>query len=175
MKNRITSISENGPPPEAAGVLYPGEVMHHRLKPFGHRFVYGVFSLLDRPRPARRARPPEPAVFGQQAEPRLVPRGDHVERDGETIRAFADRLLDGAGLKRNATTNELATTNSAQIPTTPSTMPIRAWTSLPPNGPRASSVVSERVTLNPSQMRTMTPAAIAKIADDRQDWSAVSF
>ena len=38
--------AENGPPPDAAGVLYPGDVMHARLKPFGHRFVYRVFSLL---------------------------------------------------------------------------------------------------------------------------------
>lgn len=33
-------------PPAAAAVLYPGKVMHARLKPFGHRFNYRVFSCL---------------------------------------------------------------------------------------------------------------------------------
>jgi hypothetical protein len=26
--------------------LYSGEVMHRRLRPFGHRFVYRVFSIM---------------------------------------------------------------------------------------------------------------------------------
>ena len=34
------------PPPTAAVSLYRGEVMHARLKPVGHRFVYRVFNLL---------------------------------------------------------------------------------------------------------------------------------
>lgn len=33
-------------PPDIAARLYPGKVMHARLKPFGHRFNYRVFSLL---------------------------------------------------------------------------------------------------------------------------------
>lgn len=33
-------------PPQAAAVLYPGKVMHARLKPFGHRFKYRVFTCL---------------------------------------------------------------------------------------------------------------------------------
>ena len=33
-------------PPEAAGTLYEGEVMHARLTPFSHRFSYTVFSML---------------------------------------------------------------------------------------------------------------------------------
>jgi uncharacterized protein len=33
-------------PPAAAVSLYRGEVMHARLRPVGHRFVYRVFSLL---------------------------------------------------------------------------------------------------------------------------------
>ena len=72
--NRISTTAENGPPPEAAGVLYPGEVMHARLKPFGHRFVYRVFSLLvdlDRLDELDRMS----ALFSvNKAEPRLVPR-----------------------------------------------------------------------------------------------------
>lgn len=34
------------PPPDAAASLYVGDVMHARLKPLPHRFVYKVFSLL---------------------------------------------------------------------------------------------------------------------------------
>jgi DUF1365 family protein len=99
---RITTLSENGPPPEAAGVLYAGEVMHHRLKPFGHRFVYTVFSLLidiDRLGELDRTS----AIFSVN-RPNLASfhAADHVEREGETVRAFADRLLDGAGLKERA-------------------------------------------------------------------------
>lgn len=99
---RITTMSANGSPPRAAAVLYPGEVMHHRLKPFGHRFVYSVFSLLvdiDRLDEA-----------GRMSKLLSVNRGnlasfwekDHVERDGETLRAYADRLLAGAGLEKPA-------------------------------------------------------------------------
>jgi uncharacterized protein len=33
-------------PPQAAGALYEGQVMHARLKPFVHRFSYRVFSIL---------------------------------------------------------------------------------------------------------------------------------
>lgn len=100
--DRISSMRDNGPPPQAAGALYPGEVMHHRLKPFGHRFAYGVFSLLadiDRLDELGRmsrllsVNRPNLASFHEC---------DHVERDGETVRAFADRLLDGAGLRGRA-------------------------------------------------------------------------
>ena len=34
------------PAPDPAATLYVGRVMHRRLRPFGHRFVYRVFSLL---------------------------------------------------------------------------------------------------------------------------------
>ena len=100
--DRITTMAENGPPPKAAAVLYPGEVMHHRLKPFGHRFVYTVFSLLvdiDRLTEAGRmswllsVNGANLASFWEK---------DHVERDGENLRAYADRLLAGAGLEKPA-------------------------------------------------------------------------
>jgi DUF1365 family protein len=99
---RITTLSENGPPPQPAGVLYAGEVMHHRLKPFGHRFTYRVFSLLadlDRLDELHRLNPllsvnkPNLASFHES---------DHVEKEGETARAFADRLLREAGVERRA-------------------------------------------------------------------------
>jgi DUF1365 family protein len=99
---RITTLAQNGPPPEAAGTLYAGEVMHHRLKPFGHRFSYGVYSLLvdlDRLDELGRLNPllsvnrPNLASFHES---------DHVEREGEAARAFADRLLRDAGLEQRA-------------------------------------------------------------------------
>ena len=81
-RTRISTLSENGPPPDAAGVLYPGEVMHARLKPFGHRFVYRVFSLLvdldrldelDRMSALFSVNKPNLASFHES---------DHVERNG---------------------------------------------------------------------------------------------
>ncbi|MGL4405653.1 MAG: DUF1365 domain-containing protein [Notoacmeibacter sp.] len=40
------SISGNGRVPNAAVCLYRADVMHARLKPFGHRFNYKVFNIL---------------------------------------------------------------------------------------------------------------------------------
>jgi uncharacterized protein len=99
---RTTRMSDNGPPPQAAATLYPGEVMHARLKPFGHRFVYRVFSIvvdLDRLDEAGR----QSTLFTVN-RPGLVSfhEADHVERAGETARAHADRLLAAAGLARPA-------------------------------------------------------------------------
>jgi uncharacterized protein len=99
---RITTMTANGAAPDDAGVLYPGKVMHARLKPFGHRFEYSVFSLLvdvDRlDELARRTR------FLSVNRPGIVSfhECDHVERDGETIRQFVDRLLSDAGLNDRA-------------------------------------------------------------------------
>jgi DUF1365 family protein len=102
MDERVTTLEQNGPPPLAAGVLYPGEVMHARLKPFGHRFVYRVFSLLvDIDRLAELGRMtwllgvnrPGLASFHER---------DHVGTSGETLRVFADRLLAEAGLGKPA-------------------------------------------------------------------------
>jgi DUF1365 family protein len=99
MSARIGSMSENGAPPQAAGVLYPGEVMHARLRPFGHRFVYRVFSMLiDLDRLDELGR--MSTLFSvNKANLASFHESDHVERDGESIRAFADRLLEGAGLE----------------------------------------------------------------------------
>ncbi len=101
MAERITSMSANGPPPAAAAVLYPGEVMHQRLKPFGHRFTYTVFSLLvdlDRLDEMARMSP----LFGvNRAGLASFHESDHAE-NGESVRAFADRLLADAGLARPA-------------------------------------------------------------------------
>lgn len=100
--DRITTMADNGPPPAAAGTLYPGKVMHQRLQPFGHRFTYAVFSLLvdvDRlPELGRMSRLlsiNRPGLFSFWER-------DHVEQAGETLRQFVDRLLASAGLERPA-------------------------------------------------------------------------
>ena len=95
---RITTMTDNGPPPEAAALLYCGEVMHQRLKPFGHRFNYKVFSMLvdiDQLAEVDRLSP-----LMSVNKPNLVSlrESDQTERDGETLRGFTDRLLRQAGI-----------------------------------------------------------------------------
>lgn len=100
MRERITDMQKNGPPPAAPGALYVGEVMHARLKPFGHRFTYRVFSLLadvDRLDALDRM-----SRFLSVDRRNLVSfrQSDHVERQNETLRQFAGRLLLDAGVDR---------------------------------------------------------------------------
>lgn len=98
---RISTMSANGPPPQAAGVLYPGDVMHQRMKPFGHRFSYRVFSILvdlDRLKELGRM---TPLLAVNKRGLASFHESDHAE-NGETIRAFADRLLGEAGLSERA-------------------------------------------------------------------------
>jgi len=100
--DRVTSMAENGPPPAAAGTLYPGKVMHQRLNPFGHRFRYTVFSLLvdidrldDLARMSHLLSVNRPGILSFHES-------DHVEEHGETLRQFTDRLLARAGLDKPA-------------------------------------------------------------------------
>ena len=97
---RISSMAQNGPPPRAAGALYIGEVMHQRLRPFGHRLAYRVFSLLvdlDRLDELDRMSP----LFSVDAANLVAFRqSDHVAEG--SVRAHADRLLAQAGLDRPA-------------------------------------------------------------------------
>jgi len=76
--------------------------MHQRLRPFSHRFSYSVFSMLvdigrldevDRLSPLLSVNRPNVVSFWDS---------DHSERKGETVRAYADRLLCEAGFKRPA-------------------------------------------------------------------------
>lgn len=97
-ENRITTMEENGPPPSLAGVLYPGAVMHARLKPMGHRFVYSVFSLLvDVDRLTELDRVSRLLSVNKRNLASFY-ESDHTERPGETVRTFADRLLAGADI-----------------------------------------------------------------------------
>lgn len=102
LARRITTMAANGGPPEAAVVLYPGEVMHARLKPFIHRFTYKVFSLLidlDRLPEAGKA---SPLFRVNRAGVFSFHEADHAEIKGEGLRAMADRLLAKAGLAEPA-------------------------------------------------------------------------
>ena len=99
-RERISTMTRNGPPPEAAGALYIGEVMHQRLRPFGHRLAYRVFSLLvDLDRLDELGRM-SPLVSVDAANLVSFRQSDHVAEG--PVRAHADRLLAQAGLDRPA-------------------------------------------------------------------------
>lgn len=46
LRTRSAAQRHGFAPPEAAALLYPGDVMHARMKPKPHRFAYKVFCLL---------------------------------------------------------------------------------------------------------------------------------
>jgi DUF1365 family protein len=103
LSERITTMEQNGPPPQAAVSLYPGEVMHARLKPFGHRFVYNVFSLLidiDRVEEAGRA-----SWFFSTNRANLASfqENDHVGTPDEGLRHYVDCMLAEAGIQIEGT------------------------------------------------------------------------
>jgi DUF1365 family protein len=81
-----------------AAALYVGEVMHARLKPVGHRFSYRVMSLLidlDRLEVANR----QSLLFGVN-RPSLYSfyEADHGERDGSSLRLYAQRKASEHGI-----------------------------------------------------------------------------
>lgn len=78
--------------------IYYGEVMHHRLRPVRHRFVYRVFSLLldldEIPGLARRL-----AVFSHNRFNLFsFHNRDHGARDGSAVRPWVEQQLRGAGI-----------------------------------------------------------------------------
>lgn len=102
MNGRVRNREENGPPPEAAAILYAGQVMHHRLKPFGHRFTYRVTSLvidIDRLDEADLLS----RLFGvNRAAPVSFHASDHLREGFMTLRSQADTLLLQAGVREPA-------------------------------------------------------------------------
>ena len=82
----------------AAAVLYFGDVMHARLKPVGHRFSYRVMSLLidlDRLDEVDRQSP----LFGvNRAALYSFNEADHGDRDGSSLRAYAQRCAAERGI-----------------------------------------------------------------------------
>lgn len=99
-EKRGMNAAANGPPPDAAAALYVGEIMHQRMKPFGHRFRYRVFSLLvdlDRLGEAGGL-----SMLFSVNQRNLVSfhEKDHADIESATLRAYADGLLAQAGLGR---------------------------------------------------------------------------
>ncbi len=91
MRRRLPStLAANGPPPGEAATLYRGKVMHHRLRPVGHRFTYAVYTLLidiDRLDQANRLSP----LLGVEAPGLLGFRAaDHLRNGHRDLRAQAD-------------------------------------------------------------------------------------
>ncbi len=82
----------------APAALYFGDVMHARLKPMGHRFTYRVMSLLidlDRLDDADRTS----RLFGiNRAALYSFHEKDHGERDGSSLRAYAQRCAAAHGI-----------------------------------------------------------------------------
>ena len=78
--------------------LYVGEVMHHRLRPFHHRFVYRVFTLLldlDRlEATANRLR----LLSVDRAGLLSFYRRDHGPRDGSPLRPWVEHELRKGGM-----------------------------------------------------------------------------
>jgi DUF1365 family protein len=85
-------------PPDAAALLYAGNIMHQRMKPLGHRFAYTVFSLmvdLDRLPEADRAS----RLFSVDRFNILsFHQTDHTRRENKTLRSYVDEMLEGAGV-----------------------------------------------------------------------------
>ena len=83
---------------EAPCSLYFGDVMHARLKPVGHRFSYRVISLLidlDRLDEADQ----QSRLFGvNRAALYSFHEADHGERDGSSLRAYAQRCASAHGI-----------------------------------------------------------------------------
>jgi uncharacterized protein len=81
-----------------AAALYFGEVMHARLKPMGHRFSYRVMSLLidlDRLDAADR----QSRLFGvNRAALYSFKEKDHGDRDGSSLRRYAERCAKQHGI-----------------------------------------------------------------------------
>jgi uncharacterized protein len=91
-------------PLQAAARLCVGKVMHQRLKPFGHRFDYSVFSLLidlDRLEEATR----QSRLFSiNHFNLASFVESDHIDPrisdPSKGIRTYVDRLFSNAGMSR---------------------------------------------------------------------------
>ena len=98
MPRRTARAEPNRDRDDGAAALYFGEVMHARLKPIGHRFRYRVMSLLidlDRLAAADRRSP----LFGvNRAALYSFNEADHGERDGSSLRLYAERRAAAHGV-----------------------------------------------------------------------------
>jgi uncharacterized protein len=85
-----------------AATLFVGPVMHARLKPLAHRFSYRVFNVLldiDRLEEVDAMS----RVFSvNRANVLSFHEADHVDGQWPSLRAYADHMLQAAGLRRPA-------------------------------------------------------------------------
>jgi uncharacterized protein len=99
MAHKTAKAANHGEPAQAAAALYFGEVMHARLKPVGHRFHYRVTSLLidlDRLDDADR----QSRLFGvNRAALYSFNEADHGDRDGSSLRLYAQRRAAEHGIE----------------------------------------------------------------------------
>lgn len=97
-----------GPPAR----LYSGKVMHQRMKPFGHRFEYTVFSLLIDLDQLDRANRQSKLFSVNRFNLVSFREADHIDARvspvDKGIRAYADRLFGNAGMQRPARIKLLA-------------------------------------------------------------------
>jgi len=98
MRTHVASTDKKDDTAAAAASLYVGDVMHARLKPIGHRFSYRVMSLLidlDRLADADRQSP----LFGvNRAALYSFHEADHGQRDGSSLRGYAQRCAAERGI-----------------------------------------------------------------------------
>jgi DUF1365 family protein len=95
---RTTPAGLKRPDAHDAAALYVGEVMHARLNPIGHRFSYRVMSLLidlDRLADADRQ---SPLFCVNRAALYSFHEADHGQRDGSSLRAWAQRCAAERGI-----------------------------------------------------------------------------
>lgn len=95
----MTAKSGDGfPPPDSAINFYIGDVMHQRMKPVTHRFVYRVFTILvdlARLDPANHKSP----FFSVNGFNLMgFYEKDHGPRDGSRLSPYAQDLLQRAGV-----------------------------------------------------------------------------
>lgn len=85
------------PPPPDALSLHVGEVMHARLKPFGHRFAYRVFTLLVDVTDLARANAASRFFSVNRFNLLSLRESDHGRRDGAPLVDHVRTLLSEAG------------------------------------------------------------------------------
>ena len=87
--------------------IYFGEVMHHRFRPFSHRFVYRVFTfLLDIDRLDQIAEESRLFRYNRAGLFSFHDR-DHGPRDGSPLRPWVEKSLRAAGLEAAGATIKL--------------------------------------------------------------------
>ena len=86
------------PPPELAVNFYIGDVMHQRMKPVTHRFVYRVFTILVDLARLDETQRKSPIFSVNRFNLMGFYEKDHGPRDGSRLLPYAQDLLQKAGV-----------------------------------------------------------------------------